>query len=164
MDACTHDQCMYIIIILHLYDQLICADANFYAGMVTLSPMIVAPVCRIGDPLQLSCIASVEFMQWSIVVVNEHGMEEEITAIRNSIDPSPPPRQRIINSTTFTFTRTSAQGDSPLISALSIDSVNINLNGTVVNCMEANNPMSSTSTTIQIVDTSNGKLSAIPHY
>ena len=81
--------------------------------MVTLSPMMVAPVCRVGDPLQITCTASVEFIRWSIVVVNEQGMEEEITAIRNSLDPSSSPTERIINSTTLTFTRTSAQGTSP---------------------------------------------------
>ena len=130
-----------------------------YAGMVTLSPMMVAPVCRVGDPLQITCTASVNFIKLSIVVLNEQGMAEEINVIRNSDDPSPPPKQRIINSTTFTFTRTSAQGDSPLIFTLSIDSVNISLNGTVVNCMDANNPMTleSASTIIQIIDTSNSK-------
>ena len=68
------------------------------AGMLTLSPMMVAPVCRVGDPLQITCTASVDFIRWSILVVNEHGMNEEITAIRNSLDPLPP-IQRIINST-----------------------------------------------------------------
>ena len=119
--------------------------------------MMVVPVCHVGDPLQITCTASVEFMQWSIVVVNEHGMDEEITAIRNSLDFSSPPIERVVNSTTFTITRTSAQGESPLISALSIDSVNISLNGTVVNCMDANSEMVSASTTIQIIDTSNSK-------
>ena len=95
-------------------------------------------------------------------MVNEHGVEEEITAIRNSIDLSPEPKERIINSTTFTFTRTSAEDVSPLISTLSIDSVSIGLNGTVVNCMDANNPMISNSTTIQIIDTSNSKFAI--HY
>ena len=65
----------------------------FCTGMVTLSPMMVAPVCCVGDPLQLTCTASIEFMRWSIVVVNEHGVEEEITAIRNSIDLSLEPKK-----------------------------------------------------------------------
>ena len=84
-------------------------------------------------------------------MVNEYGMEEEITAIRNSLDHSLPPKERTINSTTFNFLRTSAQNASPLISTLSIISVGIALNGTVVNCMDANNPMLSASTTIQII-------------
>ena len=129
-----------------------------FTGMVTLSPMMVAPVCRVGDPLQITCTASVEFIRQSIVVVNEQGMDEEITTIRNSLDPSTSPTERIINSTTITFTRTSAQGASPLISTLSIDSVSISLNGTVVNCMDANNQMVSASTTIYIIDTSQCEL------
>ena len=122
--------------------------------MVTLTPMMVAPACVLG-PLRPTCTASVDFMQWSIVVVNEQGMDEEITAIRNSLDPSPPPKERKINSTyIFTFTRTSAQAESPFISTLYIDSVSIGLNETVGHCMDANNPMTSASTTINIIDVS----------
>ena len=116
--------------------------------------MTVAPVCRVGDPLQITCTASVEFIRWNLGVVNEHGMNEEITVSRNSRDSSPPPRQLIINSTTFTFTRTSAEDALPLISTLSINSVNISLNETEVRCMDANNPMTSASTTIYIIDIS----------
>ena len=122
-----------------------------YTGTLTLSPMSVAPVCRVGDPLQIICTASVQFIRWSITVVNELGREEEITVSRNSRDDSQPPSDRIINSTTFTFIRTSAHGNLPLISLLSIDSVGIGLNGTVVHCMDVSNPMSSASTTIQII-------------
>ena len=131
-----------------------------YVGTLTISPMMVAPVCRVGDPLQLTCTASVEFLRWRMVVINEQGMGEEITVSRNARDLSPPPKERIINSTTFTFTRTSAQGDSPLISTLSIESVSIGLNGTVVRCVDAsaNSTMTSASTTIQIIDISNSKL------
>ena len=50
--------------------------------------------------------------------------------------------------------RTSAQGESPLISTLSIDSVSIDLNGTVVNCMNVANSMMSASTAIYVIDTS----------
>ena len=67
--------------------------------------MNVAPVCRVGDPLQMTCIANVKFIRWSIMVINEHGMEEEITFVTNSRDDSQPPRERIINSTTFTFSK-----------------------------------------------------------
>ena len=130
--------------------------------MVTLSPMMVAPVCRVGDPLQITCTASVEFIRWSIVVVNEQGMEEVITVSRNSRDPNPEPIERIINSTTFTFSRASAEDALPLMSVLSINSVSIGLNGTVVNCMDAHNQMTSNSTTIKIIDTSNSKFAI--HY
>ena len=121
-----------------------------------LSPMSVAPVCRVGDPLQITCMASVQFMRWSIMVTNEQGMEEEITISRNSRDSSPPPRERIINSTKFTFSRTSAEDDLPLISMLTINSTGIGLNGTVVHCRDAETE-TSISTTINIIDPNNGK-------
>ena len=112
--------------------------------------MTVAPVCRVGDPLNLTCTASVEFLGWSISVVNDRGIPEEITAFSNSIDESQQLTQRIINSTTFIFMRTSAQGAAPLISTLSIDSVSIGLNGIVVHCMEVEGSMISASTSVQI--------------
>ena len=51
-----------------------------YSGMLlTLSPMMVAPVCSVGDPLQITCTASEEFIRWSILHLNEQGIREEIT-------------------------------------------------------------------------------------
>jgi hypothetical protein len=38
------------------------------------------------------------------------------------------------------------------------------LNGTVVNCMDPGNSMSTASTTIQIIDTSNGESTAVIKY
>ena len=128
------------------------------AGQLTLSPMTVAPVCSVGDPLQLICTASIQFIRWSIVVINEQGMEEEITVSRNSRDLSPPPRERVINSTKFTFLRVSGEDELPLVSTLAINSTGIGLNGTVVRCRDAENTgtMISISTTIKII--SNSKL------
>ena len=126
--------------------------------MVTISPMNVAPVCRVGDPLQITCTASVEFIRWSILQADEQGtlVKPVISGQINSLDDNQM-SQRIINSTTFTFTRTSAHEASPLISTLSLDSVNINLNNTVVCCADVANSMTSASTTIQINDISNCK-------
>ena len=53
----------------------------------------------------------------------------------------------------FTYARISDQGASPLVSTLSIDSVSIDLNGTVVRCSDVADPMTSASTTIVIKDT-----------
>jgi hypothetical protein len=52
----------------------------------------------------------------------------------------------------------STEGALPLITRLSIDSVSIGLNGTVVRCSDVANPMTSASTTIQIIDTSQSEL------
>ena len=122
-----------------------------FIGQLTLSPMNVAPVCDAGEPLQLTCRASVHFISWSIMVVNDQGVLEDITAFSNSIDTAQQSSSIVVNSSTFTFIRTSAQGSSPLVSTLTIDSVSMDLNGTAVHCMDANNPMTSASTTIHIL-------------
>ena len=118
---------------------------------MTLSPITVAPVCDIGDPLQLTCRASVQFISWSIMVINDEGRLEDITAFSNSIDTAQQSSSIVVNSSTFSFIRISDQGASPLISTLTIDSVSMDLNGTAVRCMDANNPMTSASTTIHIL-------------
>ena len=133
-----------------------------FTGLVTLSPMSVAPVCPTGDPLQLTCTASIEFQRWNILRANEQGTLVDIinySEIINSRDPiqmrdTPLP----MSSATITYSRTSAQGASPLVSTLSIDSVSIGLNGTVIRCSDVSNPMSLASTTIIIIDTSQSEL------
>ena len=124
--------------------------------MVTLSSMSVTPVCHVGDPLQLTCTATVEFKRWSILQANEQGtLVEPVNPVQiNSRDNNQMSRIIIMNSSMFTFTRTSAQGDLPLISTLSIGSVGIGLNGTVIRCSDVANPTSSASTIIQIIDIS----------
>ena len=128
---------------------------NMYTGQLTLSPMSVAPVCRDGDSVELTCTASVtvQFIRWSVLQVNDQGTLEEVTTSVqiNSLDDNQV-TERVVNSSIFAFTRSSAQRALPLISILSIDSVNMGLNGTVVNCSNISNPMISASTTIQIID------------
>ena len=128
----------------------------WYAGMLILSPMMVAPVCHVGDQLRLTCTASVQYIRWSILQANEQGTLVEVanSVQINSIDDNQM-SQRIANSATFTFERSSDQRASPLISTLSIDSVSIGLNGTVLRCSGVGNPAS---TTIQIIDTSQSEL------
>ena len=116
--------------------------------MVTLSPMMVAPVCHVGDHLNLTCTASVEFITWSFTVMTEQGREDKITIFSTTSHQSMP---TVVNSTTFTLMRNSPQSVLPLIVTLSIDSVSIGLNGTVVNCIDTRNSTTSVSTTIQII-------------
>ena len=120
--------------------------------MVTLSPMVVAPVC-LGDPLQLICTASVEFIRWSILQPNEQGtLVEVVNSVQiNSLDVNQV-SSRVVNFATFTIMRISTQFASPLISTLSIDSVSIGLNETLVRCTDVANSTTSASTTIHIID------------
>jgi hypothetical protein len=115
--------------------------------------MSVASVCRVGNSLELTCTASVQFIRWSILQVNDQGtLEEVVNAAKINSRDANQMSQIELNSTTFIFTRTSAQGASSLVSTLSIDSVNIGLNGTVVRCSNLSNQLIYASTTIQIVD------------
>ena len=132
--------------------------------MVTLSPMMVAPVCHVGDPLQITCTASVENIQWKILQADEQGtgvLQEVTNVVKITSLDTNQMTQRIVNSATLTFMRTSAQGATPLVSTLSIDSVSIGLNETVVNCSEVGGSMSSASTTIKIIDTSQSELAYV---
>jgi hypothetical protein len=119
--------------------------------------MSVAPVCRIGDPLQLTCKASVANIQWSFTVVNEHGMDETVTSFSMAGALSNQTMLIEVNSTTFTLIRNSSQNILPLIVTLSINSVIAGLNGTIVSCINEANSSLSASTTIQIIDTSYGE-------
>ena len=125
--------------------------------MLTLSPMSVAPVCRVGDPLQVTCTAYVVNIQWRFTVANEKGVDEELTPFSTAGALSNRSVIFQVNSTTFTLIRNSSRNDLPLIVTLSIDSVSTSLNGTVVSCIDPGNSTVSASTTIQIIDTSNSE-------
>ena len=96
-------------------------------------------------------------------MINEQGIEEELTANINSRDPAQQMTQQVVNSTTFTFMRSSAQ-NGPLICTLSIDSVSAGLYGTLVHCLEIGGSMASTSTTIDIIEVSYGEFFIIHLY
>ena len=119
--------------------------------------MSMAPVCRDGDPVELTCTAvgSVQVIRWSILgVINDQGTLSEITnsVIIDNYDANQRKSSEVA-SVTFTYTRISDQGASPLVSTLSIDSFNISLNGTVVRCSDVADPMTSASTTVVMKDT-----------
>ena len=94
--------------------------------MVTLSPMSVAPVCSVGDPLQLTCTAHVEVLRWNILRANEEGTLVNVvnSVVINSRD-AVQIRNTPLNSATIAFTRISAQGASPLVTTLGQIKLNI---------------------------------------
>jgi hypothetical protein len=125
-------------------------------GMLMISPMRMVPVCHIGDPVNITCTAPVQFISWSIL---KQGTFQMITnnQIINFRDVHQMATE-VVNSITFTFMRTSSQGALPLVSTLSIDSVSIGLNGTIVRCSDVANPFVLASTTILIIDTNQSEL------
>ena len=47
--------------------------ANSNTGVVILSPGGVAPVCQVGDRLELTCSISGSFLRWIFAIGNEQG-------------------------------------------------------------------------------------------
>jgi hypothetical protein len=84
-------------------------------------------------------------------VSNEEGVPQEYPRNINSQAVSQQVSMIEVNSTTFTFMRTSDRGMLPLVSTLVIDSVNIHLNGTEVHCLDVATSTTA-STTIRLFD------------
>ena len=120
--------------------------------------MMMAPVHCVGDSLQITCTASVaNTIEWSFTVVNHQGRDESVTTFSTAGSLSSQSVLIQVNSTTFTLIRNSSQNVLPLIVTLSIDSVSVGLNGTVVNCRDPRHSMISASTTIQIINSNYGE-------
>ena len=85
-------------------------------------------------------------------MINGQGTVQIIERNINSNDASQQTSTTTVNSTLFTFTRTSAQGASPLSSTFTTDSASNGLNGTMVECLEVDGPMAEESTLILIMD------------
>ena len=118
-----------------------------YTGVVEISPSVVAPVCQVGDQLELICIVPGEFLRWQFTVTLKDGSSRTFMPDIIADGPrgvSPP---RMANSTIFIFSRLSTQ---PLISEMTINPVNVGLNGVQVNCIDSETSESA-ATTIQFV-------------
>ena len=120
---------------------------------MTLSPPSVAPVCRVGDPLELTCSSTGSLIEWSFIVGDEQGVLLNYHRLITSQEISGRVLMLLVNSTTFTFMRTSSQGSLPLVSTLVIDSVNRYLNGTEVHCLDVET-FATASTTIHLFENS----------
>ena len=112
---------------------------------------MVAPVCNVGDTLEVTCTTSEAFLRWNIF--NEHGGQEKQRNI-NSNDISKQMSNTTVNQTSFHFSRNSAQGVSPLVSTLSIYSIPFSISGIRVQCMELGESMAEDSTLIVVTDAS----------
>ena len=119
------------------------------AGVVVISPSPVAPVCQEGDQLELMCNTSGLDHQWLFTV-----FPENVNYTRPPVEStgtSGIPMPLMIGASIITFSRLSGQFDLPLISRVTISSVERRLNGTVVSCVELDTNLVAT-TTIQIID------------
>ena len=103
-----------------------------YAGIVTLLPSGQAPVCH-GEQLQLTCNTTDVYLRWSYSVYNDQGLLINYTRKISSLDISQQHSRMVVNSTLFDFLRISGRG-VPLISTLTIHSVENTLNGVDIGC------------------------------
>ena len=122
-----------------------------FSGVVEISPSRVAPVCQVGDELELTCTVAGIFLRWEFTAISESGSAVVFMPTVTSVGTNGVPQPLTVNSTMFTFTRLSAQNNLPLISRKIINSVGEGLNGVEVNCVDVA-ASESAGTTIRIID------------
>ena len=119
--------------------------------MVEISPSAVAPVCQVGDQLELTCTTTTGINhRWEFTVFPENITH---TSHVTSLGISGTPPSLTISNSMITFSRLSGQGSSPLISRIVVNPVSSGLNGTVMKCFEGISLTDSVATTtIRIID------------
>ena len=94
-----------------------------------ISPPGVAPVCD-RDQLELTCTTTGNQLEWRFNVIrgNATTATEFSRIIGATGSASAAMSQLVVNSITFSFSRTSAEDSSPVMSRLLINSVSRSLN------------------------------------
>ena len=116
------------------------------AGLVDISPSPVAPVCQVGDQLELRCSSTGIIHRWEITVMMPHTMTSIINVLSSTGSGGSPVVR--LNNSTFIVPRLSGLGSLPLMSRMTITPVSRSLNGTVVSCFEGTSSTESVATTI----------------
>ena len=122
------------------------------AATISLREDGTAPVCK-ADALNLTCTAAGRFLEWSFSLTPENATAS-MRYIRTLQLDGPNHLQtyeQMIGSTTFLYSRSSAENMLPLVSMLSISPVSEDLNGTVVNCTDVT-AGDTVSTTINVLN------------
>ena len=133
----------------------------YFAGTAVISPSPRAELCHIGDRLEVMCkitSSTVSFSKWSLEYISESGTTIHLISTITStmmFDDT-----QVMDSTEFTFSRSSGLGELPLVSSLYISPVRGSLNGTIISCGEGrgDDPANSANTTVFIVGNNVGAL------
>ena len=88
---------------------------------MTLTPSSRAQVC-VGEQLELTCATNETLVAWNFVphLINAQGVSIALDWFISSNDQTQQLQSFTVNSTSFTFMRTSMQHSSPLVSMLII--------------------------------------------
>ena len=100
---------------------------------MTISPSGVASVCSEGH-LDIACSINGSFLRWHIRSESENDANRTYTRVLSSGIRVSTVAPLMINSTMFSFSRTSPQGTLPLTSRLAVSPISKILNGTEVKC------------------------------
>ena len=116
----------------------LCNYIQLQLGIHSVPYPRVQSVCP-GEQLTLTCTANHStILTWTVVVLLTRGNITETRSVPfMGISLSP----FVNNGVRFNFIRTSNAGTLPLISELLIDRVNININGTEIQCSPVNDEL-----------------------
>ena len=107
-------------------------------------------MCNVGDELEVTCNTNRGFLTWNVIFTAGDKITRTLSStIRN-------PERVEVNSTAFTFSRTSELGNTDLISRLAISSVSQSLNGTKIVCTEIGTSAMMANATVYIIGNTSG--------
>ena len=111
----------------------------------------MAPVCS-GGQLELMCTTGGIALEWRFrLFLENETIVTDIPRVFFSSDSASAAISRLmVNSTLFSFSRTSARNSLPLESSLVIGPISDHLNGTVINCIDLES-LQNLSTTVVII-------------
>ena len=93
-------------------------------------------MCR-GHQLEITCTVTGSFLEWGFYLIHEgETTARRRTLIVTSLSPNNQTQTLQVNSTMFTFLRTSAANSMPLVSTLNINATTEAINGTVITCSD----------------------------
>ena len=130
---------------------------------MTLNPALVQ-VC-IGQQFELTCTTNESTLIWSFVptLIDKRGNLIQVEWLIGSQDLTQQQQQMAVNSSSFTFVRTSMQHDSPLISTMTATNSSTDLNVVNVSCVEVDDQfergMAAITTIVIFGDTHTGLMS-----
>jgi hypothetical protein len=116
------------------------------AGAVILSPSEIAQSC-VGQELELSCNITGMLLEWSFPIVSEAQILRPYSRAIIAEGPTEAQTFQLMdNATTYSFTRTSAEG-SPVSSTLLISAVSNSNNGAEITCSDVSSLSEETAST-----------------
>ena len=105
-----------------------------YTGEVAIHPSGMTYVCN-GGQVELTCTTTGPFLEWSFNLIQENATTaRRFSRLIEGTSQDMLITNLSVNSTLFTFSRTSSPNSLPLTSRLLVSSVSEGLNGTVMNC------------------------------